>query len=123
MEKEKSVENTKSTDGTIRKIIKMSWPVMVGTILQTLVYTCDLFFVSKLGTVFASAAALGTSAAGVVFVMAALVGAGTLVGITVVKIVRQQTAPGISHADSSVNKGFQFDVGNFLSDFRYFSNR
>lgn len=65
-------------EGTIRKIIKLSWPVMVGTILQSLVYTCDLFFVSKLGTVFASAAALGTSAAGVVFVMSALVGAGTI---------------------------------------------
>ena len=65
-------------EGTIRKIIKLSWPVMVGTILQSLVYTCDLFFVSKLGTVYASSAALGTSAAGVVFVMSALVGAGTI---------------------------------------------
>ncbi len=65
-------------EGTIRKIINLSWPVMVGTILQSLVYTCDLFFVSKLGTVFASSAALGTSAAGVVFVMSALIGAGTI---------------------------------------------
>lgn len=78
IEREKSLDGGKSMEGTIRKIITLSWPVMVGTILQTLVYTCDLFFVSKLGTEFASAAALGTSAAGVVFVMAALVGAGTI---------------------------------------------
>ncbi len=65
-------------EGAIGKIIKLSWPVMVGTILQSLVYTCDLFFVSKLGTVYASAAALGTSAAGVVFIMSSLVGAGAI---------------------------------------------
>jgi len=65
-------------ESIVKKIITLSWPVMVGTILQSLVYTCDLFFVSKLGTIFASAAALGTSAAGVVFVMSALVGAGTI---------------------------------------------
>lgn len=65
-------------EARIRNIIKLSWPVMVGTILQSLVYTCDLFFVSKLGTVYASSAALGTSAAGVVFVMSALVGAGAI---------------------------------------------
>lgn len=65
-------------EGTVGKIFRLSWPVMLGTILQSLVYTCDLFFVSKLGTVFASSAALGTSAAGVVFVMSALIGAGTI---------------------------------------------
>lgn len=65
-------------EGTIGKIIKLSWPVMVGTILQSLVYTCDLFFVSKLGTVFASSASLGTSAAGVVFVMSAIIAAGSI---------------------------------------------
>lgn len=51
---------------------------MASTVLQSLLGTVDLMFISKLGTSEAAAASLGASASGVVFVMAALVTAGTV---------------------------------------------
>lgn len=51
---------------------------MLGTILQSLLGTVDLFFISKLGTNEAAAASLGASASGVVFVTSALISAGTI---------------------------------------------
>ncbi len=62
----------------IRKIFTLAWPVMIGSILQTLLSTVDTYFISNLGTSEAAAASLGNSASSVVFVMSALVSAGTI---------------------------------------------
>lgn len=70
-----------STD-YIKKIFKLAGPVMVGMILQSLLGTVDMWFISQLGTNEASAASLGGSASGVIFVMSALVSAGTIALIT-----------------------------------------
>lgn len=60
------------------KIFQLSWPVMIGMILQSLLGTVDMAFISSLGTSQAAAASLGNSAAGVIFVMSSLVSAGTI---------------------------------------------
>ncbi len=70
-----------STD-YIKKIFKLAGPVMLGMILQSLLGTVDMWFISQLGTNEASAASLGGSASGVIFVMSALVSAGTIALIT-----------------------------------------
>ena len=62
----------------IKQIFKLSWPVMLGMILQSLLSTVDTFFISQLGTSEAAAAGLSNSASGVVFVMSTLVSAGTI---------------------------------------------
>jgi len=62
----------------IKLIINLAWPVMVSTVLQSLLGTVDLMFISRLGTKEAAAASLGASASGVVFVMSAIVTAGTV---------------------------------------------
>ena len=60
------------------RIFQLSWPVMVGMILQSLLGTVDMAFISSLGTSQAAAASLGNTAAGVIFVMSSLVSAGTI---------------------------------------------
>lgn len=62
----------------IKQIIMLSWPVMVGMILQSLLGTVDTYFISKLGTNQAAAAGLSNSASSVIFVMSTLVSAGTI---------------------------------------------
>jgi putative MATE family efflux protein len=62
----------------IKQIFSLSWPVMLGMILQSLLGTVDMMFISTLGTSEAAAASLGNSAAGVIFVMSSLVAAGTI---------------------------------------------
>jgi len=70
-----------STD-YIKKIFILAGPVMLGTILQTLLGTVDMWFISKLGTNEASAASLGNSTSSVIFVMSALISAGTIALVT-----------------------------------------
>lgn len=60
------------------KIFQLSWPVMVGMSLQSLLGTVDMAFISSLGTSQAAAASLGNTASGVIFVMSSLVSAGTI---------------------------------------------
>lgn len=62
----------------IRKILTLAWPVMLGSILQTLLSTVDTYFISQLGTSESASASLGNSVSNVVFVMSALVSAGTI---------------------------------------------
>ncbi len=68
----------KKFNGDIKKIFMLSWPVMVGMILQSLLGTVDIYFISKLGTNQAAAAGLSNSASSVIFVMSTLVSAGTI---------------------------------------------
>lgn len=68
--------------GDLKKIFYLSWPVMLGMILQSLLGTVDMFFISKLGTSYLAAASLGISASGVIFVMSSLVSAGTIALVT-----------------------------------------
>ncbi len=58
---------------TIREIIDLTWPIMVGMLLQMFLGTVDLKFVSRLGTEAAAAVSLGTSTIGVIFVFTALI--------------------------------------------------
>jgi putative MATE family efflux protein len=60
------------------RIFQLSWPVMIGMILQSLLGTVDMAFISSLGTSQAAAASLGNTASGVIFVMSSLVSAGTI---------------------------------------------
>lgn len=60
------------------RIFQLSWPVMVGMILQSLLGTVDMMFISSLGTSQAAAASLGNTASGVIFVISSLVSAGTI---------------------------------------------
>jgi len=62
----------------IKQIFMLSWPVMVGMILQSLLGTVDTYFISKLGTSESAAAGLSNSASAVIFVMSTLVSAGTI---------------------------------------------
>ncbi|MGB3368562.1 MAG: MATE family efflux transporter [Acidaminobacteraceae bacterium] len=62
----------------IKEILKLSYPVMLGMILQTLLGSFDLYFIGKLGTVSTASASLGTSIGSTLFVMSALVAAGVI---------------------------------------------
>ena len=68
----------KKFSSDIKQIFMLSWPVMVGMILQSLLGTVDTYFISKLGTSQAAAAGLSNSASSVIFVMSTLVSAGTI---------------------------------------------
>ena len=45
------------------------------------------------------------------------IGAGALVGVTVVKIAGEQAAAGVGDTQCAVDEDFEFDVGAFLADF------
>jgi putative MATE family efflux protein len=66
----------------LKKIFYLSWPVMLGMILQSLLGTVDMIFISRLGTDELAAASFGQSATNVVFVMSTLVSAGTIALVT-----------------------------------------
>jgi len=68
----------KKFSGDIKKIFILSWPIMVGMILQSLLGTVDTYFIAKIGTNEAAAAALSNSASSVIFVISTLVTAGTI---------------------------------------------
>jgi putative MATE family efflux protein len=61
-----------------KKIFQLSWPVMVGMILQSLLGTVDMMFISLLGTEPLAAASIANSATSVAFVFSTLVSAGTI---------------------------------------------
>lgn len=62
----------------MKEIFKLSWPVMIGMILQSLLNTVDTYFISKLGVNQSAAAGVANSITGVIFVMSTLVSAGTI---------------------------------------------
>ncbi|MDV3426186.1 MAG: MATE family efflux transporter [Bacillota bacterium] len=62
----------------IKKLFSLSWPVMLGMILQTLLTSVDLFYISKLGKDYAAAASLSNSSSTVIFVLSSLVSAGAI---------------------------------------------
>ncbi|GCD10956.1 MATE family efflux transporter [Clostridium tagluense] len=68
----------KKLNKDIKKIFMLSWPIMIGMILQSLLGTVDTYFIAKLGTNEAAAAALSNSASSVIFVISTLVSAGTI---------------------------------------------
>ncbi|MGV8984213.1 MATE family efflux transporter [Clostridium sp.] len=68
----------KKFSGDIKRIFMLSWPIMIGMILQSLLGTVDTYFIARLGTNEAAAAALSNSASSVIFVISTLVTAGTI---------------------------------------------
>lgn len=62
----------------LKQITKLGIPLVLGSILQILLHTMDMFFVSRLGTKYAAASAMGSSIAGVIFVFAMLISAGAV---------------------------------------------
>ena len=62
----------------MNKIFKLSWPVMVGMILQSLLYTVDMIFVGRLGTTQLAAVGISNSALSVIFVLSTLVSSGAI---------------------------------------------
>lgn len=59
-------------------LLKLSWPVMVGMVLQCLLVSVDTAFVSHLGTAPSAAISLCNSISGVIVVFSTLVSAGTV---------------------------------------------
>lgn len=86
----------------LKKIFILSWPVMLGMILQSLLGTVDLIFISKLGTNELTAASLGLSATTVVFVLSTLVSAGTIALVT------------RSYGEGNMDKVRQYSSESFL---------
>lgn len=74
----KENHGNKYHSGDIWKIFNLSWPVMIGMILQSLLGTVDTYFISKLGTSQSASASLANSATSVIFVISTLVSAGTI---------------------------------------------
>jgi putative MATE family efflux protein len=62
----------------LKRLFSLSWPVMAGMILQTLLTSVDLFYISKLGKDYAAAASLSNSSSTVIFVLSSLVSAGAI---------------------------------------------
>lgn len=62
----------------IKTIFALSWPVMLGMILQSLLGTVDTYFINQISKDAAAAAGLGNSVSSVVFVLSTLVSAGTI---------------------------------------------
>lgn len=73
----KRITNFKATSD-LKKIFQLSWPVMVGMILQSLLGTVDMMFISILGTTPLAASSIANSATSVVFVFSTLVSAGII---------------------------------------------
>lgn len=66
----------------MKKIFELSWPVMLGMILQNLLGTVDLFFVGKLGTTELAAVGLVNTMVTVIFVFSNLISSGAIAFIT-----------------------------------------
>lgn len=62
----------------ISLIFRLSWPVMLGMVLQSILSTVDVYFISGLGTDQSAAASLSNSIVNVIFVFSTLVSAGTI---------------------------------------------
>ncbi len=60
----------------LKTISNIAIPVMLTILLQSLLNSVDIYFISKMGKQFTSAAALGASAANVVFILGTLTTAG-----------------------------------------------
>lgn len=61
-----------------KTIVKLGLPLMLGSVLQILMHTMDVYFVSQLGKDFVAASSMGASIAGVLFVFSMLVSSGTI---------------------------------------------
>ena len=66
----------------MRKIFELSWPVMLGVVLQNLLGTVDLYFVGKLGTTELAAVSLINSLLIVIFMLSTLVSAGAIASVS-----------------------------------------
>lgn len=62
----------------MNKVFKLSWPVMLGMILQSLLSTVDMIFVGRLGTVELASVGISNSALTVIFVLSTLVSSGVI---------------------------------------------
>lgn len=60
----------------LKAIATVAVPVMLTVLLQSLLNSVDIYFISKMGKQFTSAAALGASAANVIFILSTLTTAG-----------------------------------------------
>ena len=70
--------NSIQKQSDISLIFKLSWPVMLGMVFQSILSTVDVYFISDLGTDQAAAASLANSIVNVIFVFSTLVSAGTI---------------------------------------------
>ena len=62
----------------LKTISTIAIPVMLTVLLQSLLNSVDIYFISKMGKQFTSAAALGASAANVIFILGTLTTAGVV---------------------------------------------
>lgn len=96
----------------IKSIISLALPLMIGSVLQILMNTMDMFFISRLGTNQAAASSMGTSIAGVIFVFSMLVSSGVIALIARYKGAQNDEA--IRHYAASGTL-LAFIVGGLLS--------
>ncbi|MGL5330959.1 MAG: MATE family efflux transporter [Peptostreptococcaceae bacterium] len=62
----------------MKKIFQLSWPVMAGMILQSLLSTVDMMFVGRLGTTQLAAVGMSNSTLTIIFVLSTLVSSGVI---------------------------------------------
>lgn len=79
----------------LKAIATIAVPVMLTVFLQSLLNSVDIYFISKMGKQFTSAAALGASGANVIFILSTLTTAG------IVALVSQNYGAG-RHEDNQV---------------------
>jgi Na+-driven multidrug efflux pump len=60
--------NSLKKQSDIVLIFKLSWPVMLGMVFQSILSTVDVYFISNLGTSQSAAASLSNSVVNVIFV-------------------------------------------------------
>lgn len=78
MNRNTEVDDVAPRFSEIKEIFKLSWPVMLAMIFQSMLGSVDTYFISKLGTSQSAAASLSNSASGIIFVISTLVSAGTI---------------------------------------------
>lgn len=61
-----------------KTIIGLGLPLMIGSVLQILMHTMDVYFISGLGSDFVAASSMGAAIAGVLFVFSMLVSTGAV---------------------------------------------
>jgi len=62
----------------LKRILALGMPLMIGSVLQLLMHTMDVYFISQLGKEFTAASSMGASIANVLFIFSMLVSTGAV---------------------------------------------
>lgn len=62
----------------LKRILSLGMPLMIGSVLQLLMHTMDVYFISQLGKDYTAASSMGASIANVLFIFSMLVSTGAV---------------------------------------------